>query len=27
MLVLISGPYMSGTGRDEAKIAENLGRM
>lgn len=27
MLVLISGPYMTGTGGDEAKIAENLARM
>lgn len=27
MLVLISGPYMTGTDGDEAKIAENLARM
>jgi hypothetical protein len=27
MLVLISGPYMTGTDGDETKIAENLARM
>ena len=27
MLVLISGPYMTGTDGDEAKIAANLARM
>jgi hypothetical protein len=27
LLVLISGPYMTGTGGDETKIAENLARM
>jgi hypothetical protein len=27
MLILISGPYMTGTDGDEAKIAENLARM
>lgn len=27
MLILISGPYMTGTDGNEAKIAENLGRM
>lgn len=27
MLILISGPYMTGTDGDEARIAANLGRM
>lgn len=27
MLVLISGPYLTGTDGDEARIAANLGRM
>jgi len=27
MLILISGPYMTGTDGDEAKIRENLARM
>lgn len=27
MLILISGPYMTGTDGDEVKIAENLSRM
>ena len=27
MLILISGPYLTGTNGDEARIAENLARM